>query len=231
MKLLMTFGGTREPIDSIRYISNISTGATGLFFAKAFLNANYTTTLLASSGIAIPVEIRKSARVESFTTFENLKNLLMFYLSSHHFDIVVHLAAVGDYFVSNILIEGGQKGVQVVKGKISGHRDIYLKLELNPKLLPKLKSFSRNKDIFVVGFKLTDTEDTRQESCQVQRVLNDKNIDALVHNKLSDITGDQHIATVYHKRNFFKRATTKKELSETLLEIFSKKVEENGLVS
>lgn len=224
MKLLITLGGTKEPIDSIRYISNISTGATGLVFAKTFLNANYTTTVLASSDVAIPYDIKTAAQVDSFTTFEHFRKLLESYLSSHHFDIVVHLAAVSDYSISDISIEGVKVKNQAALKKISGSQSINLKLKANPKLLPKLKLFSKNKNIFVVGFKLTDTEDIRQENYQIQKLLHNKNIDLLVHNRLSDITKTQHMAQVYSKQNIFRKVTTKKELSESLLEIFNKKV-------
>ena len=220
MKLLITLGGTKEPIDSVRYISNISTGATGLCLAKAFLNAHYTTTILASSDIMIPNDMKNAALVDSFLTFEHLKNRLLFYLSSYHFDIVIHLSAVGDYFISDISIGDIKTKGQAVQGKISGFQSLNIKLKLNPKLLPKLKSFSKNKEIFVVGFKLTDTEDAQQEHEQIKNMLHNQNIDLLVHNRLSDITEKQHIATVYNKRTLLERVKTKKELSETLLKIF-----------
>lgn len=222
MNLLITAGGTKEPIDHIRYIGNFSTGQTGLFLTKAFLKAHHTVTLLMASDVKIPSNIGRLITSDRFTTYTDLKKLLKSHLSSHFFDGVLHLSAVGDYFVSDILM--GKTHLKPQEGKITGGQTLTLKLKPHPKLLPYLKSFSKNKNIVVVGFKLTDTKNKQQEKFQVQKLLLDKNIDIVVHNRLSEVQGKQHTAQIYKKSGFIKKVTTKKDLSLALIEVISKEM-------
>ena len=41
MKLLITAGGCKEPIDRVRHIANFSTGTTGLFLTRFFLEQKH----------------------------------------------------------------------------------------------------------------------------------------------------------------------------------------------
>ena len=222
MKLLITAGGCKEPIDHVRHIANFSTGKTGLFLTHFFLEKSHEVTLLISSDVYIPSHIREHAHIEKFTTFKDIKESLTSLLSYHHFDSVIHLTAVSDYFVSDILIEGVSLKNQKIPQKITSSKEVTLKLKPNPKLLPQLKSFSKNKDIFVIGFKLTDTDDIKEEKAQIKEILLNKNIDGLVHNRFHEVTEDQHIAQIYKKEKFFQEAKTKKDLATSLLNIMKK---------
>ena len=220
MNLLITAGGCKQPIDRIRHIANFSSGQTGLFLTHFFLKQKHKVTLLISSEVEIPSYIKEHAYIEKFTTFKDIKNSLKSLLSCHHFDSVIHLAAVSDYFVSDILIENTPLHQEEIPQKITGSKEVTLKLKQNPKLLPQLKSFSKNKDVFVVGFKLTDTNDMKEEEDQIKDMLLNKNIDGLVHNRFHEVTKDQHIAQIYKKGKFFQNTKTKKELAQSLLKLF-----------
>lgn len=212
MKLLITAGGTKEPIDSVRFISNISTGQTGLFLTQAFLKAGHNVTLLIASGINIPSHLQGLVDLERFTTFTSLKQLLEKHLSHTFFDGAVHLAAVGDYYVAEAFAERTPLNMQK---KITGFQKITLQLRMHPKLLPQLKTLSQNKDMIVVGFKLTDT--TGNDVDQIQNMLSNKNIDVVVHNRLCEVKREQHIAQVYQKGHFLKKVMNKADLAKVLL--------------
>ncbi len=51
MKLLITAGPTREPIDRVRFISNRSSGKMGLAVAQAAVDAGHQVTLLLGPGV------------------------------------------------------------------------------------------------------------------------------------------------------------------------------------
>ena len=221
MKILITAGGCKEPIDRIRHIANFSSGQTGLFLTYFFLEKKHEVTLLISSDISISSYIKDHAHIEKFTTFEDIKESLISLLKLKHFDSVIHLAAVSDYFVSDIFLDGVSVKNQRSLKKITGSKEITLKLKQNPKLLSQLKSFSKNKDIFIVGFKLTDTPHIEEEKAQVKEMLLNNNIDGLVHNRFNEVEGDQHIAQIYKKGVFFRKTETKKQLAQVLLEIIS----------
>ena len=224
MKLLITAGGCKEPIDRVRHIANFSTGATGLFLTRFFLEQKQKVTLLISSEASIPSYIQENAQIKRFTTFKDIKESLISCLDNEHFDSVIHLAAVSDYFVSDILIEGTPLNNQKIPQKIKSSKEITLKLKSNPKLLPQLKSFSKNKDIFVIGFKLTDTNDMKEEEDQIKDFFLNRNIDGLVHNRFHEVTKDRHIAQVYKRGKLFQKTTTKKELAQSLLNIMKELV-------
>ena len=222
MKILITTGGCKEPIDRIRHITNSSSGQTGLFLTHFFLEEKHEVTLLISSDISISSYIKAHAHIEKFTTFKDIEESLISLLGCQHFDSVIHLAAVSDYFVSDIFLDGVSLKNQKSLKKITGYKDITLKLKQNPKLLSQLKSFSKNKDIFVVGFKLTDTPDIEEEKTQIKEMLLNKDIDGLVHNRLDEVKEDQHITQIYKKGVFFQKTETKKQLAQTLLNIMEK---------
>ncbi|HEY0945944.1 MAG TPA: phosphopantothenoylcysteine decarboxylase, partial [Opitutaceae bacterium] len=46
MNILLTAGATREPIDDVRFLSNVSTGATGAALAESLAAAGHAVTLL-----------------------------------------------------------------------------------------------------------------------------------------------------------------------------------------
>jgi len=58
MRILVTAGATREAIDDVRYVSNVSTGALGSAIAEAFLalDCNCDVVYLCGEGARIPAE-------------------------------------------------------------------------------------------------------------------------------------------------------------------------------
>ncbi|MDR0317210.1 MAG: phosphopantothenate--cysteine ligase, partial [Lactococcus lactis] len=54
MKVLITSGGTTEPIDNVRGISNFATGSLGKVTAEKFLNAGHEVYLLAGLQAKLP---------------------------------------------------------------------------------------------------------------------------------------------------------------------------------
>ena len=70
MRVLITAGGTREPIDSVRYIGNSSSGRMGLALAGAASSRGAEVTLIAAN-VALPspagvrrIEVRTAAELQ-----------------------------------------------------------------------------------------------------------------------------------------------------------------------
>ncbi len=57
LKVLVTAGGTREPIDSVRYVGNRSSGRMGIALAEAAARRGAEVTLIAAN-VALPVSAR-----------------------------------------------------------------------------------------------------------------------------------------------------------------------------
>ena len=69
--LLITSGGTREPIDEVRYIGNASTGALGCAFAAEALTRGHHVVLLSGQGAMAPPEDTRLVR-ETFSSASDL---------------------------------------------------------------------------------------------------------------------------------------------------------------
>jgi phosphopantothenoylcysteine synthetase/decarboxylase len=173
MNILVTAGATREPLDAVRFLSNVSTGSTGAALADALVAHDHRVTLLRGESAVAP---RSACEVEVFTSTEDLRERLQRRLEGGAFDAVIMCAAVADY-----------RPGRAATGKLgSDAAELTIRLVRNPKILPQLKSFS-SRPLVVVGFKLTVGADAaaRREAVSAQFAAD--TVDAVVHNDLDEI--------------------------------------------
>ena len=213
MKVLITAGGTAEPIDGVRRIVNTSTGATGATIARVFAAHGVEVVLLhAEDALASDIDVDQ----EAFVTFADLEDALRRRLSEDDFDAVIHLAAVSDYSVASIEIDGDASSFGP-DGKIASGHEVLVRLTPNPKLQDSLRSWSRNTAIQIVAFKLTNEPDPGVRAGKIRKLLDRGTCDLAVHNDLAGITDDRHEAEVWPQRGPIVRTATHTELAETLL--------------
>ena len=94
--VVVTAGGTREPIDPVRFIGNRSTGRMGVALAEAALDRGATVTLIAADvSVALPDDRARVIRVE--TTADLRAALIDTLFASPGFDALVMAAAVADF--------------------------------------------------------------------------------------------------------------------------------------
>jgi phosphopantothenoylcysteine synthetase/decarboxylase len=74
---------------------------------------------------------------------------------------------------------------------------LLLRLKPNPKLLDRVRAWSKNPHVRVIGFKLTDTRDLQQRFAAVKKQLEHSGVDAVVHNDLADISHESHLFRVH----------------------------------
>lgn len=200
--VLITSGGTREPIDSVRSITNTSTGQTAAQISEALSTQGYQVTYIkAKNAVSSP----SAFQTIEFDTFQDLKIALESALRSHSFKAVIHLAAVSDFHVEN-----------ASSTKIESQSNLQIQLKANPKLIDHLREWSKNKETFIVGFKLTSGAAEIERNEAVQKILQKNVVNAVVHNDLSEISKHEHRGLIYvsnEKKIDFKN---KNELSEKL---------------
>ncbi len=168
-RILITAGGTIEPIDAVRVIGNTSTGATGSNIAKALSESGFQVDLLLSESALKP---DFSGNLYRFRTFSDLEHLMKELLTNNSYEYVIHSAAVSDFRVKNI-----------EQSKISSDKDIFLQLTPNPKLIQKIKPLSKNPNIKIIAFKLTANE-PQWDKVQLN---NYSCADWIIHNDISGI--------------------------------------------
>jgi phosphopantothenoylcysteine decarboxylase/phosphopantothenate--cysteine ligase len=170
-------GGTREPIDTVRFIGNRSSGKQGIALADAALARGAKVNLLA---INIDTDLSRFANVTRVSTTTELSTVLDQMLTVS--DVIYMPAAVSDYRVANI-----------EPGKLSRHdaSEIELKLIANPDLLSGL-SEKRNAlglKAILVGFaaEVLSSSGNRDElNSKANAKLDKKNVDLIVANDVSN---------------------------------------------
>jgi phosphopantothenoylcysteine decarboxylase / phosphopantothenate---cysteine ligase len=180
LRVLVTSGGTAEPIDAVRVITNTSTGATGALIAEEFARAGHEVVVLRAR-TAQPAGA--ASREVLFTTVAELDAALERELHAGQFDAVIHAAAVSDFSVASIEVDG----IAHPRGaaKISSDTAPVIRLRKNPKLIATLRGRSRNPGVKIVAFKLTRGANPAQAREAVTALLAAGAADFVVHNDLA----------------------------------------------
>ncbi len=162
-KVLVTAGGTREPIDPVRFIGNRSSGKQGYAIARAAKERGADVTLI-SANVSLPdIHAVKIIKVE--TAQEMASSLQREFLNT---DVLVMSAAVAD---ARPVHQGSQK---IKKGDFHS-----IELTENPDLLATLASSKRSQVIIAFAAETTlDLEAAREK-------LRRKNADILYLNDVS----------------------------------------------
>ncbi len=176
MNLLVTAGATREFLDEIRFLSNLSSGKMGYAVALAAAAAGHAVTLVSGpTDLPVPPGVT-CARVESAR--EMLDALKKRWDKT---DALVMAAAVADYRPA-LRMPG--------KMKKAGADELTLHLVRTPDILSEL---AKDKGLRVlIGFAL-ETEGLLAEAT---RKLSAKSLDAVVANSLENLGSDHGTVTV-----------------------------------
>lgn len=180
LRVLVTAGGTAEPVDGVRVLTNTSTGATGALIATQLARAGHEVVLLrAQSALAADGPCRE----ETFVTFAQLEAALRRLLAAEpSFDAVIHAAAVSDYSVDMVVMD--EAPASVAAGKLPSGGAPVLKLRPNPRLVDQLRGWSRG-PFTLVAFKLTHGAEAAEADAAVARLFVHSGADFVVHNDLS----------------------------------------------
>jgi phosphopantothenoylcysteine decarboxylase/phosphopantothenate--cysteine ligase len=164
MRLLVTAGGTREPIDSVRVIANSSTGRLGARIADEATAAGHDVLLLHASTSALP---SRPCRRLVFETHADLGRLLEQHAPQA--DAIFQAAAVADYLPVP------------ADGKLpSDAPELVLRLQRAPKLIDGLRALCPKG--WLVGFKLTADAGEVEQVAEAQTLLRRARLDLVVVN-------------------------------------------------
>jgi len=206
-QILVTAGGTREPIDAVRWVGNHSSGRMGLAVAEAARAMGAKVTLLLGpTEIAVPDDIE----IERFVTTRQLEQLLE--IHGPGADAIVMGAAVSDW-------RPADPAATKLK-KEDGPPQ--LALEPTADLLAGLAE-RRPSGQFLVGFALESGDDATVEE-QTSRKLERKRIDLVCGNRADvegeGFEGDTNRLYLYDRRGHgeWTPKVAKSELGQRILE-------------
>lgn len=220
-KVLITAGGTSEPIDPVRFVTNTSTGETGLRICE-YLSKDYEIHLLAASNMKTKVEAQDGVdHVKYFRSFSDLELLLKKTLGENQFEAIIHLAAVSDY--SPAVLHSGNASIPLpTVEKLSSANDFTVEFKKNKKLITEVKEYSSNKKIKVIGFKLLRTDDQNKIQNEIDKIL--KSSDCVVVNSLENITAKKHFYEIYNLSGLVFQGTNKADMAQDISKILNDEV-------
>jgi phosphopantothenoylcysteine decarboxylase/phosphopantothenate--cysteine ligase len=175
MRILLTAGPTREPIDPVRYLGNRSSGQMGQGLAAAALRAGHAvTTILGPISVSMPKPLR---RIDIETARQMLDAVLAEF-PKH--DLLIMAAAVADYRPKIVQTE-----------KIPSGGNLTLELEPTEDILAAAGVIKRP-DQRTVGFSLVSQHDLPRS----QEKIRQKNLDLIVSNPLETLNSPTIVATL-----------------------------------
>jgi phosphopantothenoylcysteine decarboxylase/phosphopantothenate--cysteine ligase len=164
LSVVVTAGGTREPIDAVRVIANRSSGKQGYAIAEEAHKRGANVTLIST----VDRSVASGIRIVSVETAQQMLDAVTEHAPSS--DVVVMTAAVADF-----------RPVRAVDGKIKKHNGIpEITLEPTPDILASLGA-AKPAGQTLVGF-AAETDDVLANA---QSKLKRKNLDLIVANDVS----------------------------------------------
>jgi phosphopantothenoylcysteine decarboxylase/phosphopantothenate--cysteine ligase len=172
VRVVVTAGGTREPIDAARYIGNFSSGKQGLAFVKAAKRLGANVTLIAAN---LEHEFGSDVATIRVATAQELSNEIGKLVGD--FDLLIMAAAVADYRPSQIF-DGKLK-------RATTGQELDIELVANEDILKgtveKLRSSSDS--AVVIGFAAEASGDLEKLA---REKLSTKGCDYIVANDITD---------------------------------------------
>lgn len=172
-RVVVTAGGTREPLDPVRYIGNRSSGKMGIAIALAAAQAGAQVTLITGQvSVSLPQDANIHP-VSALTTEEMLAAVQEAFVSA---DALIMAAAVADY-----------RPVKVAEQKVKKGYDHELRtLELTETVdILRTIAAAKRTDQLVVGF----AAETEKLLDHAQEKLASKHADMIVANSVAGATG------------------------------------------
>lgn len=213
-RILITCGPTWVPVDAVRVVSNVSTGALGQRIALDCARAGAKVILLEgpvarplapSSGGPAP----RSIRILKFCFFDELRTLLKQELRKE-IHAVIHAAAVADYRLK-----------APARHKLSSEKKtLTLEFVATPKLIRTIKQLQPK--AFLVGFKLEPVISRTSANRESRDLFRRADCDVVVVNQL---TARGYKGLILDKQNtILTSAVGRGQMSKALVRILSERL-------
>lgn len=178
VNILVTAGGTREPIDPVRFISNSSSGKMGYSLAAEARRRGARVTLISAPTSLVAAE---GVNLVGVVTADEMREAVFENIASSQ--VLIMAAAVADFKPAAYAAEKIKK------------ESMPLALELNP-TSDILKGVAENKgDCLLVGFSLESSFDLKE----AQRKFREKNLDLIAVNTIEYMGEDKNKITLVGK--------------------------------
>lgn len=192
MNLLITGGGCREYIDSVRVVTNSSTGRTSAQIADFLASKGHAVTLVAAES-AIKAK-NESVKLVMFQTGAELSAAIQKELTSSPYDAVIHATAVSDFVPETVTV--GNETIKAGKsGKLHSGGEMTVTFRASPKIADSLREWAKSggsENAKIICFKLTSGADEAEKNRAVTNLFAHSKADFVVYNDLTQISENAH---------------------------------------
>lgn len=203
-------GGTYEPIDSVRGITNKSSGKMGLALAReAYIRGADLTLVVANVSVEIP-SVFDVIHVE---TGREMNDAILKLVPSY--DIFISAAAVSDF-------EFKKKSDE----KIDSSSSLFLNLKPTTKIIRQIKKI--NPDIFLVGFKAEFNISQEEIIACARKQIADAGTDLVIANDISKDSchfgSDNNEVLIVDDEVLTIPLASKREIAKSIFNVISQKI-------
>ncbi|MDR1605527.1 MAG: phosphopantothenate--cysteine ligase [Streptococcaceae bacterium] len=221
MRILITSGGTTEPIDRVRGITNFATGRLGKILTERFLKTNHEVILLAGAGAVLP-DPHPKLTLLPISDVASLIAAINEWVPQA--DVLIHSMAVSDYtpvYLTDLKTVAKSPDIQEflsqsnAEEKIASEADYQvLFLKKTPKVIASIKKLKP--DIILFGFKLLVNVPKAQLIDSARQSLTSNQADYILANDLTDITATKHHGLLVSQETILE-ADTKLEIADLIV--------------
>ena len=209
-KILISLGGTYEPIDSVRGITNKSSGKMGLALAKeAYIRGADLTLVVANVSVEIP----------------SVFNVIHVETSSEMNDVILSLVPDFDIFIATAAVSDFEFKDKFDK-KIDSESSLFLNLKPTTKIIRQVKKI--NPDIFLVGFKAEFNISKDEIITCARKQIEQAGTDLVIANDISKnechFGSDNNEVLIVDDEVISVPLASKREIAKTIFDIISKKI-------
>jgi phosphopantothenoylcysteine decarboxylase/phosphopantothenate--cysteine ligase len=172
-RVVVSAGGTREPLDPVRYLGNRSSGKQGYALARVAAQRGAEVTLIAAHTVAMPDPA--GVTIERVSTAEQLRQAV--HTAAKPADVVVMAAAVADFRPANLATHKIKKS--------DDQPDPTITLDRNADILAELVA-NRAPGQLIVGFAAETGDEHGSVLDHARAKLKRKGSDLLVVNAVGD---------------------------------------------
>ena len=211
---LVTAGPTREYIDSVRYITNKSSGKQGYAIAEELQRSGYHTTLISG-----PTSLKSPEGVETINV-NSANEMYEKTVENLPVDVAIFTAAVADFRVK-----------EIKKDKIKKENFKNLEIEKTKDILDHTSKHNQLRPKLVIGF---SAETNSLEKNSIKK-LNEKNCDWIIANDVSNkkigFDSEYNEVKIFEKNKSnieFISFNTKEMIAKKLVEKITNELKANG---
>lgn len=237
MNILITAGGTSEPIDNVRSITNTGTGRLGSLIADTFAKEQSVLSIYYICAESAVRPISRRVKVITIKSTDELQNEATKLLQNTKIDVIIHSMAVSDYKTKSVLT--AERLAETLKQELrcdtviteewtemvlkeaslpdknsklsSQMKSPLILLTQTPKVLPQMRELAP--EAVFIGFKLLNNVSNETLLDTARSLLIKNNCDFVLANDSSEIYGNKHTAYLIDKDRTIASFNTKEEIA------------------